>query len=141
MRRIDRLFDRYGESHRHPVNKAIHWVCVPLITWSVVAFFWAWSPFAAYVFVALAVVFYLWLSPTIALGMLAVTAALVYPMLLLGRHVLVVAVIVFVGAWIGQFIGHRIEGKKPSFFEDLQFLLVGPAWLLAAAYRRLGIPY
>ncbi len=141
MRNVDRLFDRYGESHRNPANKTIHWICVPLITWSVIAFAWAWSPFAAYVVIALAVIFYLWLSPTIALGMLAVLAALIYPMLLLGRYVLVAAIVVFVGAWIGQFIGHRIEGKKPSFFEDVKFLLVGPAWLLAAVYRRLGIPY
>jgi len=141
VRNVDRLFDRYGESHRNPANKTIHWICVPLITWSVIAFAWAWSPFAAYVVIALAVIFYLWLSPTIALGMLAVLAALIYPMLLLGRYVLVAAIVVFVGAWIGQFIGHRIEGKKPSFFEDVKFLLVGPAWLLAAVYRRLGIPY
>ncbi|MFO1412961.1 MAG: Mpo1-like protein [Burkholderiales bacterium] len=141
MRRVDALFDRYGESHRHPTNKAIHWICVPLITWCVIAFGWAWSPFAAYVIIALAVLFYLWLSPTIALGMLAVAALTIYPMLLLGRYVLVVAVVVFVLAWIGQFIGHRIEGRKPSFLEDVKFLLVGPAWLLAAVYRRLGIPY
>ena len=141
VRRVDRLFDRYGESHRHPANKSIHWVCVPLITWCVLAFAWAWSPFAAYVLIALAVLFYLWLSPTIALGMLALTAVLIYPMLLLGRYVLAVAVVVFVLAWIGQFVGHRIEGRKPSFLEDVQFLLVGPAWLLAFVYRRLGIPY
>ena len=140
-RRVDRLFDRYGESHRHPTNKAIHWVCVPLITWCVLAFAWAWSPFAAYVLVALAVVFYLWLSPMIALGMLAFTVVLIYPMLLLGRYVLAVALVVFVLAWIGQFVGHRIEGRKPSFLEDVQFLLVGPAWLLAALFRRFGIPY
>ena len=141
MRNVDRLFDRYGESHRNPTNKTIHWICVPLITWSVIAFAWAWSPFAAYVVIALAVIFYLWLSPTIALGMLAVSAALIYPMLLLGRYVLAVAIVVFVAAWIGQFIGHRIEGRKPSFFEDVKFLLIGPAWLLGHVYRRLGIAY
>ena len=141
MRPVDALFDRYGESHRHPTNKAIHWICVPLITWCVIAFAWGWSPFAAYVVIALAVLFYLWLSPTIALGMLAVSAVMIYPMLLLGRHVLTVALAVFVAAWIGQFIGHRIEGRKPSFFEDVKFLLVGPAWLLAAVYRRFGVPY
>jgi uncharacterized membrane protein YGL010W len=48
---------------------------------------------------------------------------------------------IFVAAWIGQFIGHAIEGKRPSFFKDLQFLLIGPLWLLAALYRRCGIPY
>jgi uncharacterized membrane protein YGL010W len=44
----------------------------------------------------------------------------------------------FVVAWIGQFIGHKIEGKKPSFFKDVQFLLIGPAWLLSKVYRKAG---
>jgi len=141
MRKVDELFARYAESHQNPTNKSIHWVCVPLITWSVIALFWAWSPVAAYAFIALALVFYLWLSPVIAIGMLGVTAAFVYPMTLLGPNVLNVAIAVFVLAWIGQFIGHRIEGKKPSFFEDVKFLLVGPAWLLSFVYRRAGIRY
>ena len=51
------------------------------------------------------------------------------------------SVIIFVIAWIGQFIGHRIEGKKPSFIEDLQFLLIGPAWLLSFIYKKIGIKY
>ena len=141
MRRVDALFARYGESHRNPTNKAIHWVCVPLITWCVIAFFWAWSPVAAYAFIAAALAFYVWLSPAIAIGMLGVSAVLVYPLTLLGAHVPATAAVVFVLAWIGQFVGHRIEGKKPSFFEDAKFLLVGPAWLLAFVYRRFGIAY
>ena len=50
-------------------------------------------------------------------------------------------IIIFILAWIGQFIGHEIEGKKPSFFEDLQFLLIGPLWILAQAYNGMGIKY
>jgi uncharacterized membrane protein YGL010W len=141
MRKVDELFARYGESHRHPTNKAIHWVCVPLITWSVIALLWSWTPIAAYALIALSVAFYAFLSPAIAIGMLGVSAALVYPLTLLGARALVAAVVVFVLAWIGQFIGHKIEGRKPSFFEDLKFLLVGPAWLLGHAYRKLGIAY
>ncbi len=141
MRKIDELFERYGESHRNPTNKAIHWVCVPLITWSVIALLWSWTPIAAYALIALSVAFYAWLSPTIAVGMLGVSAALVYPVTLLGTHALVAAAVVFVLAWIGQLIGHRIEGRKPSFFEDVKFLLVGPAWLLGHLYRRVGIAY
>ena len=141
VRKIDELFDRYGESHRNPANKAIHWVCVPLITWSLVALLWSWTPIAAYALIALAVAFYAWLSPAIAVGMLGVSAVLVYPLTLLGAHALVAAAVVFVLAWIGQFIGHMIEGRKPSFFEDVKFLLVGPAWLLGHVYRRVGIPY
>ncbi len=67
--------------------------------------------------------------------MLGVTVVLVYPLTLLGAHVLATAAVVFVLAWIGQFVGHRIEGRKPSFLEDVKFLLVGPAWLLSFVYR------
>lgn len=141
MRKIDDLFERYGESHRNPRNKAIHWICVPLIVWSVLAALWAWSPVAAYAGIALAMAYYAWLSPAIAVGMLSVVALMVYPLTLLGTHVITVAIVVFVLAWVGQFIGHRIEGKKPSFFEDVSFLLVGPAWLLGFVYRRFGIAY
>jgi uncharacterized membrane protein YGL010W len=140
-RRVDALFARYGESHRHPTNKAIHRVCVPLITWSLLALLWAWSPAAAYVLIGIAVAFYLTLSFPIAVGMLAVAAVMVYPLTRLGASTLPVAIAVFVGAWIGQFVGHRIEGRKPSFLEDLRFLLVGPAWVLADLYRRVGIEY
>ena len=51
------------------------------------------------------------------------------------------SVVIFIVAWIGQFVGHAVEGKRPSFFKDLQFLLIGPLWLLAAAYRRFSVPY
>jgi len=141
LRRIDTLFARYGESHRKPANKAIHWVCVPLITWSVLAALWAWSPLAAYVGITAALAFYAWLSVPIAVGMLGVVAVMVFLLTLMGPRILAVAVAVFGLAWIGQFIGHAIEGRKPSFFEDLQFLLVGPAWLLGFVYLRLGIAY
>ena len=46
---------------------------------------------------------------------------------------------IFVIAWIGQFLGHKIEGKKPAFFKDLQFLLIGPLWLLSFIYNKLNI--
>ena len=56
-------------------------------------------------------------------------------------ELLIVYITVFIFAWIGQFIGHKIEGKKPSFFEDIQFLLIGPAWLLSFIYKKIGIKY
>ena len=49
--------------------------------------------------------------------------------------------VIFVIGWIGQFIGHAIEGKRPSFMKDIQFLLIGPLWLLGHLYRKLGIAY
>ena len=48
------------------------------------------------------------------------------------------AIGVFVVAWIAQFVGHKIEGRKPSFLTDLTYLLIGPAWVLAKLYRKLG---
>jgi uncharacterized membrane protein YGL010W len=141
MRKVDELFARYGESHRHPTNEAIHWICVPLITWSVLAALWAAAPVVAYIGIGLAVAFYAWLSVQIAVGMLALFALMVYPLTLLGSKAFIVAGVVFVLAWIGQFVGHAIEGRKPSFLEDVKFLLVGPAWLLHFIYRRAGIPY
>jgi uncharacterized membrane protein YGL010W len=73
--------------------------------------------------------------------MLAVIALMIYPLTLLGPRTLVVSIVVFVAAWIGQFIGHVLEGRKPAFVEDLRQLLVGPAWLLGFVYRRFGIAY
>jgi uncharacterized membrane protein YGL010W len=141
VRKVDELFSRYGEYHRNPVNKAIHWVCVPLIVWSLLGMLWAVSPIAAYIAVAAAMLFYAWLSPSLAIGMLGVIALMVYPLTLLGNYVLVVCVAVFVAAWIGQFIGHLVEGRKPAFVEDIRSLLVGPAWLLGFVYKRFGIAY
>src|SRR5437764_2225269 len=71
MRKVDELFERYGESHRNRTNEAIHWICVPLITWSVLAALWAAAPVVAYIGIAVAVAFYAWLSVQIAVGMLA----------------------------------------------------------------------
>ena len=141
MRKIDELFSRYGESHRNPTNKAIHWICVPLITWSLLAALWAWMPLAACALIALAVVFYISLSLPIAIGMLALSGFMVLTLMVVTEHLLTVAIVVFVIAWIGQFIGHKIEGRKPSFFEDLQYLLVGPLFVGAKLFNKLGLRY
>ena len=77
MRKVDELFERYGESHRHRRTEAIHWICGPLITWSVLAALWAASPEAASSASRLAVAFYAWLSPQIAIEMLALFARVV----------------------------------------------------------------
>jgi len=140
-RRIDEWFARYGASHRHPVNEAIHRVCIPLITWSVLGLLWAWSPLAAGAVIAASLAFYARLSVPIAVGMLAFAAVLTGTLLLAGSWLLPAAAAAFVVGWVAQFAGHRIEGRKPSTFEDLQFLLIAPAWLLAGAYRKLGIAY
>jgi uncharacterized membrane protein YGL010W len=52
-----------------------------------------------------------------------------------------ISLAVFVVAWIVQFYGHKIEGKKPSFLKDVQFLMIGPAWLMHFIYKKIGIGY
>ncbi|MEO8847667.1 MAG: Mpo1-like protein [Casimicrobiaceae bacterium] len=141
MPTIDQWFDRYGESHRDPLNKALHWICVPAITWSVVAIAWWLSPYAALALCSAALAFYASLSPAIALGMLAFVALMMASLAYLPVNLAWMAAIVFVVAWIGQFAGHAVEGRKPSFVDDLKFLLIGPAWLLGFVYRRLRIRY
>ena len=139
MRTVDLLFDRYGRYHRHALNKAIHWVCVPLIVWSLMGMLWAASPVAAYAAIVAALGFYVWLSLPIALGMAVVFTAMLYALTWLGERTFIVSAIVFVAAWAGQFVGHAIERSRPSFLEDVRSFLVGPAWLLGFVYRRLGI--
>jgi len=153
MRSIDRWLEDYGESHRNPVNKRIHWICVPVIVWCVLALLWSvpttgafhallnWAALA----VAVAVVYYAWLSIRLAAGAAVLLVALLYTIGLTDRFgprpLWLVGAVLFAIAWIGQFVGHAIEGKRPSFFKDMQFLMIGPLWLLADLYRRLGIRF
>ena len=141
-RRIDELLARYGEHHRHPMNELIHCICVPAIVFAVLGLCWLISPAVALLVAAGALAYYLRLSPPLAVGMLAMSALMLVVLARLpAGAVLPVSVVVFVLAWIGQFVGHRIEGRKPSFFQDLRFLLIGPLFVLAFLYRRWHILY
>ena len=141
MNKAEAMFDRYALHHRNPVNKAVHWICVPLIVWSLMGLLWSATPLATYLAIGAALAFYLWLSIPIALGMAAVLLAMLYALTFVGERTLLVSAIVFVTAWIGQFVGHAVEGSRPTFVDDVRFFLVGPAWLLGFVYRRLGIAY
>ena len=153
-RRIDELLAEYGESHRNAFNKAIHWLAVPAIAWCIVAFLvelpfpeslrvvrWLdWSVVAV-----LPVLYYyarLSLPLTIGMGMFAAALiALAHTAKGGAIPLWQLALAVFVVAWIFQAVGHAVEGRKPSFLKDIQFLLVGPAWLLSLVLDRAGIRY
>ena len=147
-------FDNYSGDHRNETNQRIHVWCVPAILWSVVAMLWCipvpptmgrpglWSGLA----IAAASIFYWQLSRRLEFGMLLIFVAFGLSSELVrvrfgAPALFYTALTVFVIAWIGQFIGHKIEGRKPSFLTDLSYLLIGPLWVLAKLYRRLGIPY
>ena len=141
-RDIDVLLARYAESHRNPVNELIHFVCIPAIVFSLLGILWAIHPVVALLVVAAALVYYVKLSRPFALGMAAMAAVMLGLLNMLpDGTVLVTSIGVFVLAWIGQFIGHHIEGKKPSFFDDLRFLLIGPLFVLSFLYRRIRLAY
>jgi uncharacterized membrane protein YGL010W len=154
MRTAAQWLDDYGASHRNPANKVLHWICVPVIAWCVLGLLWllpfpdtvrATYPEANWAGVAVlgALVYYAMLSPRLALGAVPLLLVFLWSIDIVARGSAVplwgVCAALFVTAWIGQFIGHAIEGKRPSFFKDLQFLMIGPLWLLADVYRRLGI--
>lgn len=95
-------------------------------------------------FLLYCVIFYLRMSASIAVGMLIIAFFMIWGINWLDSFEIslwILSLFIFVLAWIGQFIGHKIEGKKPSFFEDLKFLLIGPAWLLSFVYKRFNIGY
>ena len=156
MRPIDLLLETYGESHKNATNKLIHWVCVPAIMFSLltllfaIPFFVERSLWANWAFVLLvgAWIYYARLSMTMLIGFVVIGDLMLLGIMALyglagydAGTLALYAVIIFVVAWIGQFIGHKIEGKKPSFLQDVQYLLIGPAWLLHFIFKKVGISY
>ena len=149
MKTLKQWLDEYSESHLNPVNKTLHWICIPAIVFAIWCALKA-IPFGneemnpAIAVALLALAYYARLSWQLALGATLgfgiMYAGVMLLQTLVGTHLAAVAAVVFVVAWAGQFVGHHIEGAKPSFFKDLQFLLIGPLWLLADLYRRLDIP-
>lgn len=152
----DQWFNEYGDSHQNKTNKLIHWLCVPLIFLVILGLVWAipvptimsdihpyfnWS-ILAFLFIA---GFYLRLSSRLAIGLIIFTL-LCYSLIawyesLQIASLALTCIVLFIILWVFQFIGHHIEGKKPSFFKDIQFLMIGPAWLMGFIYRRLGLSY
>ncbi|MES3004398.1 MAG: Mpo1-like protein [Pseudomonadota bacterium] len=138
-RRVDQLLAHYGESHLNPRNEHIHFVAIPLIMLSLLGLMSGVHPWLPYAFVAASLVYYARLSVVFLAAMAIVSAISLVIVEAMGVYALPVSAAIFIGAWIAQFVGHRIEGRKPSFFEDLQYLWVGPLFVLAALFRRFGV--
>ena len=154
MKKINSLLDQYGESHKNGTNKLIHWICVPAIFFSIVGlvsiipFPWeiniyeginlSWALFA----LILVLLYYLSLSVPLSLGMLLFSIGCLFLCSQINgsNYSLWIYIGIFAVSWVFQFIGHNIEGKKPSFLQDIQFLLIGPAWLMHFILKKLNIP-
>jgi uncharacterized membrane protein YGL010W len=158
---VDVYFDKYAESHQNHANELIHWICVPLIVFSLLGLVWSvpfpyikflgsyngfvnWASFL----IAFAIYYYYRLSPVLSYFMLLLIFVFTYLIIELetwqhlgGPMLWQSCLAIFILSWVGQFIGHKIEGKKPSFFDDLKFLLIGPIWLLHFVLLRFKIRY
>ncbi len=147
MKSLQEWFDEYAVSHRNMTNQRIHYICVPLIFFSIVGLLMSIPPgplhalfprvpfyianWAVIVLIPV-LLFYLRLSFSMAVRILlfaALCVALCYAIWLY-LPLWLVSLLIFIVAWIGQFYGHKVEGQKPSFLKDLQFLLIGPAWVI-----------
>jgi uncharacterized membrane protein YGL010W len=140
-RRVDQLLAHYAQSHRHPANEAIHFVAIPLILVSLLGLLWGVHPAVAGAFVGASLAWYLTLSLPFALAMTVWGVGALTLVWAMGGWRTELSVGLFVGAWILQFVGHRIEGRKPSFLEDLRYLWVGPLFVLGHLFRRLGLAW
>ena len=155
MRTVNQWLDEYGKSHRNETNKLIHWICVPAIFFSITGLlYFIKLPFhlnvnlqlnVAMIVLLLVVIYYLMLSIFLGFGMLVFALFCMAICFVIESYLPIslwlFGAIVFLAAWIGQFFGHKVEGKKPSFFKDLQFLLIGPMWLMSFVYRKMGVKY
>ena len=134
---VEILIEQYAQSHQNPVNEVIHFICVPVIMWTFLGLLWSLHPALAVAASGIALIYYFTLSLNLCLGMLLMSAVMLAILYALpAGWILPLSVAVFVVAWIGQFIGHYIEGKKPSFIDDLRFLLIGPLFVLGFLYRK-----
>lgn len=157
MRKIDLFFAEYGESHKNATNKLIHWICVPLIFWTILGFVslipsphfcashFGCISIVSIIAIVLVTLFYLRLSLLISFIMIFVMLLMEHFAYAVNIHFeknsWIVYLSIFIITWILQFVGHKIEGKKPSFLKDLQFLLIGPIWLLSFILKKSGIRY
>ena len=155
MKNIHEWNNEYALYHKNKTNKLIHWVCIPLIMFSLFGLLSLIEPLTFTLnksiykisilsaFILMAILYYLKLSKNLAVGMLLISIIFITAIDIISifqtKQLLLIYVLIFIVAWIGQFIGHKIEGKKPAFFKDLQFLLIGPLWLLSFIYNKLNI--
>lgn len=139
VRRVDQLLVQYGKSHRNPRNELIHFVAIPLIVLSLLGLLHAIHPVAPYIVIAASLIYYARLSLVFLLSMALLSGAMLLAVHAMGHNAAPISAVIFVVSWIAQFVGHKIEGMKPSFLEDIQYLLVGPLFVLSKLFEKIGV--
>ena len=136
---LTRLLESYEKNHQNPINEAIHIIAIPLIMFSILGITAAFDIFLEYILVGIVFFYYLKLSKTAALLMLVWLLIFLGLVVLLKSHIIEISISLFAFGWILQFLGHFIEGKRPSFFEDLRYFLIGPLFVVQKVISKFGI--
>ena len=136
---LTRLLESYEKNHQNPINEAIHIIAIPLIMFSILGMTAAFDIFLEYILVGIVFFYYLKLSKTAALLMLVWLLIYLGLVVLLKPYIIEISILLFAFGWILQFLGHFIEGKRPSFFEDLRYFLIGPLFVVQKVISRFGI--
>ena len=142
MKKLDLWLSEYAKSHQHKTNEKIHWVCVPLITFSLLGLLWSipipelFTPVAylnfATIFCAFCLFFYLSLGVRVAFFIAIPILFMLWGISMLSKsdYLFIISAAIFVFSWLVQFYGHKVEGRKPSFLKNIFFFLIGPIWIL-----------
>ena len=148
---LEESLARYAAAHRDRRNIATHFVGIPLIVFSVVlagaGIAIPLGPVQASAAALGALVAGAWwLRFDLRFGL--VLAAVLFALCALASEIaartspeanLALAGALFVIGWALQFWGHRFEGVKPAFLDDLRQLMVGPVFVVAEAAFFLGL--
>lgn len=130
----------YSRHHQDPRNKLIHCICVPAIVFSVIGILVSINFGVTLIATAAAILYYNRYGKKAALQMTAVLIVMLvaWVTVMPSHHLASIAIAIFVLGWTGQFAGHILEGSKPSFLEDLQYLAIGPLYVLAELKEKLA---
>jgi uncharacterized membrane protein YGL010W len=146
MRNIQEQLTQYAAYHRDRRNIATHFVGVPVIVFSAVL---ALSQVMigpvhlGWIGILVASIYYFWLDRPLGFAMLmfllacGVVSSLI-SMKTSGMTALILAIVLFSGGWVVQFIGHKYEGMKPAFTDDIMGLIIGPLFVMAEVFFHFG---
>ena len=146
---------RYEQGHSNLKNPVVYWTSVPLVVVGFVGVLWYLpipveffeiSPFLNWgsAFLMATTIYYFIISVSIAIGMLPFMLGLASLQIWLTGSALPalgVSVGLLASGSAGLWLGRRGAGGLGALLQDLQLMMIGPAWLLSVLYRRFGIPF
>ncbi|MFC0516309.1 Mpo1-like protein [Mucilaginibacter angelicae] len=158
-RPVDRYFREYEEAHQEKVNQVIHYICIPTLAFSVFGLIWS-IPFPHLAFlgvyngyfnwasfvIAIAIYFYLKLSPIISYFILFILLGFSYGIMELvswqqagGPAMWLLCISVFIPSLSALLIGNIREPQYATKGLNIKSLIIAPAYLLNQLLNKLRI--